>query len=231
MKRFILASGVALALMSLLAAPAAAAKPNIYHTISSTHGSAVISQAEGCVLTEVFVSSSVAMYAAQPGPVNKQGLTSAFVRVSDTCATPEGVQPAAGGGEAVLFSANGQSSTPLVVDPRLTKASVSDVLTGTDDDGNQVTITLNTTWTGIGPLEHTTTHNSGHFEDGNVAANDNNLRRAAVAEVSVRVVGDGTDLSVNGTDGQAVMERVKSMCIEVPRPGVTEFYPCFGFPG
>lgn len=78
MKRFILAGGVALALMPLLATPAAAAKPNIYHTISSTNGSAVIARTEGCVLTEVFVSS-VAMYAAQPGPVNKQGLTSVFV--------------------------------------------------------------------------------------------------------------------------------------------------------
>lgn len=153
--------------------------------------------------------------------------------MSDTCAKAASgaVQPAAGGGGTVLFSADGQSMTPLVADTRLTKASVSDVITGTDNAGRQVTITLDATWTGTGPLEHTTTHNSGHFEDGNVAANDNNLRRAAVAAVAVRVVGEGTDLSVTGTDGQVVLERVKSMCIEVPRPGVTEFYPCFGFPG
>ncbi|SDB79776.1 hypothetical protein GA0111570_10145 [Raineyella antarctica] len=237
MKRLFLASGVALALVPLLAPPAMAAKPNIYHTISSTHGSAVVSRVEGCELTEVFVSSSAAMYAAQPGPVNKQGLTSVFVRVTDTCASARAgaraaaVRPAAAGGGAVLFSAEGQNMAPLVADSRLTKASVSDVIKGTDDQENPVTITLHASWTGTGPLEHTTVRTGDHYADGNVSAHDNNLRRDAVAEVSVTVTGEGTDLSVTGTDQTAVLERVKSMCIEVPRPGVTEFYPCFGFPG
>ena len=32
-------------------------------------------------------------------------------------------------------------------------------------------------------------------------------------------------------DPAAVLEQTKSRCMEVPRPGVEEFYPCFGFPG
>ena len=32
-------------------------------------------------------------------------------------------------------------------------------------------------------------------------------------------------------DTAAVLEQTKSRCIEVPRPGVEGFYPCFGFPG
>ncbi|MER7072500.1 hypothetical protein [Terrabacter sp. NPDC000476] len=95
---------------------AGAAQPRIYHTIQDTTGSAVVSATRGRELTEVFVSSSVAMYAAQPGPVGKQGLTSVFVRVRDTCATAP-LRAAAGGGGTVLFEADAQNGAPLVVDP------------------------------------------------------------------------------------------------------------------
>lgn len=221
-----------LGLISVAAVPAMAAKPNIYHTISSTHGSAEVDLIEDCTRTEIFLSSSVAAYAAQPGPVNKQGLTAVFVRVSDVCAeTPPGEIEAAAGGGSVLFSAEGQSMAPLLVDPRLRHASIDTELTGTDDQERPVSISLHATWTASGPLEHSTVHNPSHTEEGNVAANENNLRRPAVADVSVAVTGDGIDLSVSGTDQEAVLEQVKAMCIEVPRPGVTDFYPCFGFPG
>ncbi|WP_330475252.1 hypothetical protein [Terrabacter sp. C0L_2] len=89
----------ALAVATVLAAPlllaplttgaAGAAQPRMYHTIGSTSASATLSSTAGCELTEVFVSSSKAMYAAQPGPVGKQGLTAVFVRVSDTCSTDQ----------------------------------------------------------------------------------------------------------------------------------------------
>lgn len=231
MKRLVLTGGVALAVIPLAATPAFAAKPNIYHTITSTHASAVVSQADGCELTEVFVSSSLGMYAAQPGPVNKQGLTGVLVQVTDTCGEPGEVQAAAGGG-TVLYRAEGQSLTPLVADPRLGTASVTDVLSGTDTAGDGVTISLTAVWTGVGPLEHSTEQNNGHYAEDNVAAHDNNLRRDGTAEVSVAVEqGDVEVLTVTGTAVEAQLEQVKSMCIEVPRPGVTEFYPCFGFPG
>ncbi|HET7801556.1 MAG TPA: hypothetical protein VFL38_14125, partial [Humibacillus xanthopallidus] len=209
-------------------APAGAAQPRIYHTISSTHGSATLVVTQGCEVSEVFLSSSKAMYAAQPGPVGKQGLTGVFVRVTDTCASSRGLvaAPAAGGG-SVVFEADVQNGAPLVVDPRLTRASVTTDLSGTDADGEPVTVHLVATWTGTGPLEHSTVSTHTHFAEGNVSANDNNLRRAAIASVSVQVAGR----SVSGRTEDASLEQVKSHCIEVPRPGAVDFYPCFGFPG
>ncbi|MHA7180202.1 hypothetical protein ACX80J_08815 [Arthrobacter sp. MDB2-24] len=184
----------------------------------------------GCEQTEIFVSSSVAMYANQPGPVNKQGLTAVFVLVTDTCAAASGPVSAAagGGGGAVLFQAEGRNMAPLVVDPRLTTASIDTQLAGSDGNGDPVTIALSASWTATGPLQHDTAHNHEHFPgEGNVNATDNNLMRPATAEVSVTV----GDFTATGTDTTAVLEQVKSRCIEIARPGVEEFYPCFGFPG
>jgi hypothetical protein len=222
------AVAIPLALGPVVAAPAGAAQPRIYHTISSTHGYAAMSVTQGCELSEVFVSSSKAMYAAQPGPVGKQGLTAVYVRVTDVCASSPtlGVAPAAGGG-TVLFEADVQNQAPLVVDPRLTRASVTTDLPGTDSNGDPVTVHLVATWTGTGALEHSTVSSHTHFGDGNVSSTDNNLRRAATASVSVQVAGR----SVAGQTTDANLEQVKSHCIEVPRPGAVDFYPCFGFPG
>ncbi|GAA2471542.1 hypothetical protein [Terrabacter carboxydivorans] len=228
----------ALAVATVLAAPlllaplatasAGAAQPRIYHTIGSTSASATFSSTTDCQLTEVFVSSSRAMYAAQPGPVGKQGLTAVFVRVTDSCAASGArVAPAAGGGGGpVVFQADVQNGAPLVVDPRLTRASVTTDLTGTDGDGNPVTVHLTASWTGSGPLEHTTDSTHVHFADGNVSSTANDLRRAASAQVSVEVAGR----SATGTDPSAVLEQTRSHCIELPRPGVEGFFPCFGFP-
>ncbi|MGM9472403.1 hypothetical protein ACS5PJ_10400 [Pseudarthrobacter sp. YS3] len=226
MKRLLVGLSTA-AMMALSAAPAGAA-PNIYHTISSTHGSAAVVETVGCEQTEIFVSSSAAQYAAQPGPVNKQGLTGVFVRITDICAQAPGAVAAAAAPGAVLFQADGQNMAPLVVDPRLTTASITTQMPGTDGNGNPVTISLSASWTGTGPLEHDTVSTHENFPGvGNVNSTDNNLRRAATATVSVTVNG----LTAAGTDSNALLEQVKSRCIEVARPGVEEFFPCFGFPG
>lgn len=222
MKRLL--AGVAVLALAPLGAGPAVAAPNIYHTISSIHGGAYLAVPDGCELTEVFLSSSVAKYAAQPGPVNKQGLTSVFVRVTDTCAA---VAAAAGGGGSVVFEAEAQNMAALVADTRLRHASVSTTMEGTDADGNPVTVELDATWTGTGELEHTTLSSHDHFPEGNVVAVDNNLRRDALAQVSVSVAGR----SVSGTDPAASLELVKANCVEVARPGVEGFFPCFGFPG
>ena len=211
-----------LALAPLGADPVAAA-PNIYHVISSTHGGAYVAVEDGCELTEVFLSSSVGMFAAQPGPVNKQGLTDVGVRISDTCGPVSAA--AGGGGGAVMFEARNMAK--LVADPRLRHASVSTTMEGTDSDGNPVTVELDAAWIGTGELEHTTLSDATHFPEGNVVAVDNNLRRDAVAQVSVKVAGH----SVSGSDPEATLELVKANCVEVARPGVEEFFPCFGFPG
>jgi hypothetical protein len=218
MKRLLMGLSTA-AMVALTGAPAGAA-PNIYHTISSSHGSAAVADTVGCEKTEIFVSSMVGMFAAQPGPVNKQGLTSVFVRITDVCAAP--------GRGVVLFQADGRNFAPLEVDPRLTSASITTELAGSDGDGNPVTISLSASWTGTGPLEHDTLSSHENIKGvGNVNSTDNNLRRAATATVSVTVDG----LTAAGTDSNALLEQVKSRCIEIARPGVEDFFPCFGFPG
>ncbi len=225
MKR-VVAALLGVALLPLAAGPAQAA-PNIYHTITSTHANATLTQLNGCILSEVFVSSSVAKYASQPGPVNKQGLTGVIVRVSDVCTGTPAAAAAPGGGN-VLFQADGRSNAALTVDQRLTKASVKTSLAGEDGNGNPVTIELDASWIGTGVLDHTTLSSHENIPGvGIVNATDNNLRRPAEATVSVSV--DGR--TITGTDSGAVLEQVKSRCIEVAHPGVQGFYPCFGFPG
>lgn len=219
MKRLLIGLCTA-AMVALTAAPAGAA-PNIYHTISSTHASAAVVETVGCERTEIFVSSMVGMFAAQPGPVNKQGLTSVFVRVTDICS---GVP----GRGVVLFEADGRNLAPLDVEPRLTSASITTELAGFDGDGNPVTISLAASWIGTGPLEHSTVSSHENVPGlGNVNSTDNNLTRAATATVSVTVNG----FTAAGTDTIAVLQQVKARCIEIARPGVEEFFPCFGFPG
>lgn len=174
----------------------------------------------GCERTEIFVSSMVGMFAAQPGPVNKQGLTSVFVRITDVCAAP--------GRGVVLFQADGLNFAPLEADPRLTSASITTDIAGTDGDGNPVTISLSALWTGAGPLEHSTVSSHENVPGlGNVNSTNKNLSRAATASVTVTVNG----LTASGMDSEAVLQQVKGRCIEIARPGVEEFFPCFGFPG
>lgn len=215
------------AAIALAAAPAGAA-PNIYHTIVSTHGAATVVNTEGCRQTEIFVSSSAAMYADQPGPVNKQGLTAVFIRVTDICARPAGGVAAAAGGGTVLYEADARNFAPLVADPQLTTASVTTDLPGTDGAGNPVTVSLSANWSGTGPLFHETSEIHHNYPaEGAVSSTDNITRMGATAHVSVMV---GT-LAASGTDSNAILEQVKSRCIEVARPGVEDFFPCFGFPG
>lgn len=229
MKRLAGAALAAGGLAVLTAIPAGAGQPRIYHTITSSHGFALLDQTVGCERTEAYVSSSVAMYAGQPGPVNKQGLTGAFVRVTDVCATETvGPRPAAGGGGgAVIFEADGQNGARLVTDNRLRGASISTSVPGADANGDPVTIALSATWTPIGPLEHTTVRTHVNLGVGNVSSTANDLRRPVTARVSVSVGG----FDASGEASEATLEQTKSRCVEIPRPGVEEFYPCFGFPG
>lgn len=210
------------ALLLLVAAPAAAAQPRIYHTIDASFADAVVVEEDGCVRTEVYVSASVGKYAEQPGPVVKQGLTGVLVRVLDVCA---GAAAAAPGGGVVVAEYSGRAMVALEVDPRLRWAHVSATLPVDDQPG--VAIELSATWTGVGPLDHSTGHTHELVPGvGVVASAGNELSRAAVADVVVRVA----DVQVAGRTEDAHLSRVKSHCIEVPRPGVDEFYPCFGFP-
>ncbi|MDT0164056.1 hypothetical protein Q9R32_00630 [Actinotalea sp. AC32] len=231
------AAGAAMALAC--AAPAQASPPGsgdehgprMYHTIASTHASAVAQVVEGCERTDVFVSSAVGHYAAQPGPATKQGLTGVLVRVVDVCAAAGDVAAAAAGGEVVLAEYDGQVKVPLEVDPRLTAASVTATIPEADEP--DVTIALAVRWTGTGELEHSTGHSHVLIPGaGVVSSTANDLRRVADAVVTVEVTGPaGTLLVSDEPADDALLERTRSHCIEVPRPGVEEFFPCFGFPG
>lgn len=247
MKRSIVVGLAALALAPLTVLPATAGPPRHYHTISSTHGYAYVTQLDDCLLGEAFVSSAIGKYASQPGPVNKQGLTGVYVRVTDTCAEPPSgdVSAQAGGGPGgvVVFEADGQNMAPLSVDPRLRwaavrtviPASATDHVDGVPGEPYAVDIVLEASWTGIGELEHTTVVTHANLQpDGVVNSTANDLRRVARAEVEVVVDGwsvTGTDPGQDTEGGSAVLEQSKSRCIEVPRPGVEGFSPCFGFPG
>ena len=211
---------------------AAGTSPRNYPTIPSTHGFAAATQVVGCEQADVFVSSSVAMYAAQPGPVGKQGLTALYVRITDICSQqvpPTAVKPAAGGGGGtVILEVDLQNGARLMVDPRLNTASVTTRLTGTDAEGNSVTVDLTAHWTATGPLQHTTDRTHVLYPgEGVVTSTANDLRRPAEAQVTV-TIGSRT---ITATTTDANLEQTKSHCIEVPRPGVEGFYPCFGFPG
>lgn len=220
MKRLIFA-GV-LALPFVVTAQASAAQPRIYHTITASLAQAEVSQTVGCRQVDAIVSSTVAMYAGQPGPVNKQGFTDVFVRVTDPCS----VTAAAGGGN-VLAEYEGSAPVPLTIDPRLRWASVSAAMRDRD---TSVPISVTVSWTGVGDLEHTTTHIHELFpREGVVSSSANDLRRQAGATLSLHVA---DVVALQGvTAGNAFMEQTKARCMEVPRPGVEGFFPCFGFPG
>lgn len=232
MRRALSAALAAGAIVLFTASGAAAGtSPRNYHTITSTHGYAAATHVVGCEQADVFVSSSVAMYAAQPGPVGKQGLTALYVRITDICSQqvlPTAVKPAAGGGgDTVILEVDLQNGARLMVDPRLNTASVTTRLTGTDAEGNSVTVDLTAHWTATGPLQHTTNRTHVLFPgEGVVTSTANDLRRPAEAHVTV-TIGSRT---IAATTTDANLEQTKSHCIEVPRPGVEGFYPCFGFP-
>jgi hypothetical protein len=225
MRRWLLACVMALIGSMLVAAPASAGQSSIYHTIVSDLGYAVVSQTDGCTQVVVYVSSSFGQYASQPGPVGKQGLTAVDVRVSDVCAV---VAAAAGGGGILIQEYQGQAAVPLVADPRLRWARVVADVPATDSTGRGVVVSVDATWTGVGALDHSTGHEHQLFPAvGVVNGTGNDLSRAAEALVTVHL--DGQPLVDAGVDPAAVLQQTKWHCIEVPRPGVEDFSPCFGW--
>ena len=56
---------------------ASAGVPEYQRVIKARFADAALQRTTGCVQTEIFVSSSDSVFGGRPGPVNKQGLTSA----------------------------------------------------------------------------------------------------------------------------------------------------------
>lgn len=226
MRRTVMAGIAAGVLVAATASTAGAAEPRIYHTIKDTTAYAEVSQvdATGCIETSLWISSSRAMYTGKPSGLNKQKLTTVDLVVRDLCAAaPQGKVSAAAAGGEVLFEASGQTAVGPVVDTRLTKATLSADFVG--EDG--VPFSVDATWTGVGKLtrDHVNTHVN--LAGGVVSTTAREVRRDAVAEVTA-VIGP---YDVSATTDTAFLSTLRFRCIEVPRPGVEEFYPCFGFAG
>jgi hypothetical protein len=218
-----LAAGVVVAASAL---SAGAAEPRIYHTIKDTMAYAEVSQLDesGCIETSLWLSSSTAMYTGKASGLNKQDRTTVDLVVRDLCTSPpDGEASAAAGPGTVLYEASGQTAVGPVVDTRLTSATVSADFVG--EEG--VPISVEATWTGVGDLTRSHVNVHDNTDDGVVSSTSNEVRREAVAEVSASV----GPYDVAATTENAFLTTIRFRCVEVPRPGVDEFYPCFGFPG
>jgi len=226
MLRRIGASLAALTILMAVPSLALGGQPSIYHTISAASGSAAFSVTDGCLQTAVWVSSTDGHWAAQPGPGNKQGLTSVAIQVTNICTR---VTVAAGGGPPPLFDWMGQNFAPLSSTPRLTSAHVATSLQGVDSvSGDTLTVLIDVEWTAAGPLYSGPVHSHVRFPgEGVVNSHDNNLMRPAMATAALTI--DGEAVALDPT-WDASMELVKSGCMEVPWPhfdGFTKW--CFGF--
>jgi hypothetical protein len=225
MKRLAILGVLAAALLAA-PAPALAGRPNIYHSISVTMASAYFTVTEGCVQTEAWISATDGRWASQGGGVDTAGDLALSVRVVDTCASA-GIRPMAGGGAGtVLYDGFGRIDVPLASSPRLEWASTAGSIELVDQlDGGITQASVAITWTG-GPLSHDTTRNNhSKCADGECArwmpdfdvlvnTHDNNLRREATATIEL-VVGGNSILMEPSSD--AVVERVKSACMEIPK--------------
>lgn len=225
MRRAVLVGLAAGAMLAASAAVASAGEPRIYHTIRDTTAYAELTQVDGsgCVETSLWLTSSDAMYVGNTSGLNKQQRTTVDLVVRDVCAVPEGAGAAAAVPGVVLFEANGEAAVAPVVDTRLTAASVSAEFLNADG----VPFTVDATWTGAGEL--TRSHVNSHANEGIgvVSSTTNELRRDAVADVTVSV----GKYHVAATTETAFLSTIRFRCVEVPRPGAGEYYPCFGFPG
>ncbi|HET7762495.1 MAG TPA: hypothetical protein VFL46_09055 [Phycicoccus sp.] len=226
MRRTLVAALGAGLLVGASAGSAGAAEPRIYHTITDTTAYAEVSQVDtsGCIETSLWVTSSAAMYTGKPSGLNTQDRTTVDLVVRDLCASaPDGVVTAAAGPGVVVFQASGETAVAPVVDTRLTTATVSADFLGQDG----VPISVDVTWSGTGELtrSHVVVHDG--TEEGNVSSTATEVRREARAEVSAGVGG----YDVIATTEAASLSTIRFRCVEVPRPGVEEYYPCFGFPG
>lgn len=219
----------ALGLLAAAASGAAASPPRIYHTATAQSASLdTLAVVDGCLQQEIFVGSTSGHWVGPHDGSNRQdGPTSVFLRVTDLCSGDPGAPAAAPGG--VVLEVEAQGMIGLQTDQHLTYAEASGQLSGTDQDGNPVTLTLDAHWTGVGTLEHHTYHSHENLPEGNVSATGNEWSRFATGTVTVSL--DGTTYA--GDDADSLLTRVKGRCIEVPKgsnPVPGEFFPCFGFP-
>ena len=202
-----------IALLTLaLPAGASAAPPHREHVISARHADAAFSTLDGCLLSEVFVSSMDGMFSGSPGgPLNKQGLTSVLIIVSDTC------QPPVGKGYPKVFEGLGQTLDPLVMSARGDEATINAVIPVLDEvAGAWHDVELSLTWVAISERQRDTTHSHVLERHGGVinsAANNWSADAAAFGSVLL----DGVNITPS-TTFSAHLSEVKQNCLVVQHP-------------
>jgi hypothetical protein len=213
--------------MLMLPATASAATPAIYHTIDGRFASAYFTSLDGCLQTDVWVASSAATYAPQPGlqqRLNKQGLTSVQIFVYDTC------QPMEGKHFPIVADWFGQSPDRLDAEARMRSAHLVATLAMTDSvSGDTADVPIDLAWQATGAAHPDTVRNN-HVRfpgEGIVNTHDNNINLGAVSSGTVML--DGVNVAPE-PDGGASLEQIRSSCMEIGYPhwdGDTLF--CFGF--
>jgi hypothetical protein len=213
MRRIIAVAGALILLATLFPASATGhVSENQYQVISARNAYAAFSMTDGCLETQVWVSSADGVYGGRPGPVTKQGLTSLDVVVYDTC------QPFIGKHPPVVFEVFGQDLTSLGSMPRMTRAWVSTAYESFDEaTGDPVTVSFAMTWQLDGIMEHDTSHIHVPPSDQGVAnSHENDLRGAAIASGWITI--NGTTITLGPTDG-AGLELIRGGCQVIYRPG------------
>lgn len=212
-KRLAVGLVLMLATVGILVPPAAARTVRIYHTIVSNDAFAMVSQETECRRVDAYVSTSNGKYAAQPGPVNKQGLTSLELIVFDTCAVSTA---AAGGSGAVLFDGLGEAWIGPLVTPQLRSARINVTLALEDElTGRVVRARLAATWMATGPVVKGSYSYNGHVP-GVGGSNTHELKKVRPATAAVAVTSEVARVSATTTD--ASLQQEKFRCMEVVLP-------------
>lgn len=219
----------ALAAVTMLSLPAtaSAATPAIYHTIDGRFAGAYFTSLDGCLQTDVWVSSSSATYAPQPGipgGLNKQGLSSVEIFVYDTC------QPMEGKHYPIVADWFAQSSDRLVAESRMRSAHLAATLTMTDSlSGDTAAVPIDLAWE-ASDVAHPDTVRNNHMRfpgEGIVNTHDNNINLSAAAWGTVLL--DGVNVSPD-PDPSATLEQIRSSCMEIGYPNWDgDTLLCFGF--
>jgi hypothetical protein len=196
----------------LLPGPALASVPDDqYQVLSARNASAAFRSIDGCLQTEVFVSSSDAVYGGRPGAVNKQGLTSLSVIVYDTCHPPEGKH------FPMVFNGLAQDFVALASTSRLENAWVNTSFEMADEvSGRVVNARISLRWTLVGYMTHDTVHSHVRVPgDGIVNSHDNDLIGSAEASGTIVLAGVQRELRPS-LDAQ--LELIKADCQKIVSP-------------
>ncbi|MDQ3689414.1 MAG: hypothetical protein M3406_05150 [Chloroflexota bacterium] len=229
MRRPLSLLAAALLVASAIPATASAAVPDYQRVITSRFADAALASLDGCVLTEVFVSGTDAVFGGRPGPINRQGLAGVLVRQNDVCAGAAslghlGIFAAGGGGGGTpIFDGLGQTLGRLGSTVHFDRAWVRTeipVVNEVAGRGEQVVVALELTWSLVGDLDRDT----GHLHvrepgEGNVNSHQNTLMGEATVSGTVRI---GTDVyTFDGVDG-AHLQQVKYGCQVIAHPSAGE---------